>query len=310
MAHLQTAAKLQPDVAGFSLVEAEPQPLLPIAGVSSAWNKLLMQTEMVAPHLQVAVIEGEHGSGKHTLARYLHSRSPLSRLPFQRRDAREWLATEGDPGMIRGFLYLDRVDLLASIGQGLLLAVVRAVQDRPMGSAVLLASSQTPLRQMASQGQFIPDLAFRFTAVRFAVPPLRQRREDIAPITQALLDQLCARYQQQPVTMGPGSLPRLLRHTWPGNIRELACVLESALLNAENNVILPEHLALASRATPQAQPQRAAYPDDLSLDTAIRRHVEYVLQLNRGNKLRATRQLAISRSTLYRILASDLTAVR
>lgn len=307
---MQTATKLQPGVAGLSLVETEPQPLLLIAGVSSAWKRLLMQTEMVAPHVQVAAIEGEHGSGKHTLARYLHSRSPLSRLPFQHRDAREWLATDGDPAMINGFLYLDRVDLLASIGQGLLLAVVRALQDRPTGSAVLLASSQTPLRQMASRGQFLPDLAFRFTAVRFAVPPLRQRREDIAPITQALLDQLCARYQQRPVTMGPGSLARLLRHTWPGNIRELACVLESALLNAENSVILREHLALASGAAPQAQLQRAAYPDDLSLDTVIRRHVEYVLQLNRGNKLRAARQLAISRSTLYRILASELIAVR
>ncbi len=307
---MQTAAKLQPGVAGLSLVEAEPQPLLPIAGVSSAWNKLLMQAEMVAPHVQVAAIEGEHGSGKHTLARYLHSRSPLSRLPFQRRDAREWLAADGDPAMISGFLYLDRVDLLASIGQSLLLAVVRTLQDRPTGSKVLLASSQTPLRQMASQGQFLPDLAFRFTAVRFAVPPLRQRREDIATITPALLDRLCARYQQRPVTMGPGALARLLRHSWPGNIRELASVLESALLDAENSVILPEHLALTSGAAPQAQLQRATCPEDLSLDTVIRRHVEYVLQLNRGNKLRAARQLAISRSTLYRILDNESIAAQ
>ncbi len=307
---MQTAAKLQPGVAGLSLVEAEPQPLLPIAGVSSAWNKLLMQAEMVAPHVQVAAIEVEHGSGKHTLARYLHSRSPLSRLPFQRRDAREWLAADGDPAMISGFLYLDRVDLLASIGQSLLLAVVRTLQDRPTGSKVLLASSQTPLRQMASQGQFLPDLAFRFTAVRFAVPPLRQRREDIATITPALLDRLCARYQQRPVTMGPGALARLLRHSWPGNIRELASVLESALLDAENSVILPEHLALTSGAAPQAQLQRATCPEDLSLDTVIRRHVEYVLQLNRGNKLRAARQLAISRSTLYRILDNESIAAQ
>lgn len=308
--HIQTAAKLQSSVAGLSLVEAEPQPLAPIAGVSAAWNKLLMQAEMVAPHVQVAAIEGEHGSGKHTLARYLHSRSPLSRLPFQRRDAREWLAADGDPAMINGFLYLDRIDLLAGIGQGLLLAVVRMLQDRPAGNAVILASSQTPLRQMASQGQFLPDLAFRLTAVRFAVPPLRQRREDIAPIAQTLLERLCARYQQRPVTMEPGALARLLRHTWPGNIRELAGVLESALLDAENGVIRPEHLALASETTQQPQAQRETYPDGLSLDAVIHRHVEYVLQLNHGNKLRAARQLAISRSTLYRILANESIASR
>lgn len=307
---MRTAVKNQPGVAGRSLVEAELQPLLPIAGASAAWNKLLMQAEMVAPHLQLAAIEGEQGSGKHTLARYLHSRSPLSRLPFQRRDAREWLATDGDPAMISGFLYLDRVDLLADIGQGLMLAVVRMLQDQPAGNAVILASSQTPLRQMAGQGQFLSDLAFRFTAVRFAVPPLRQRCEDIAPIAQALLERLCARYQQSPVALGPNVLARLLRHTWQGNIRELACVLESALLDAESGVIQPEHLSLTSGEVPPPQAQRATHRDDLSLDEVIHRHVEYVLQLNHGNKLRAARQLAISRSTLYRILANESIASR
>jgi two-component system response regulator AtoC len=302
---MQTNAKFQPGVTGLSLVETELQPPLQIAGVSAAWNKLLLQAEMTAQHLQVAAIEGEHGSGKHTLARFLHSRSPFSRLPLHRRDAREWLATDGDPAMISGILYLDRVDLLASLGQGLLAGVLRSMQDRHVGKAVLLASSQVPLRQMAAEGQLLPDLAFRLTALRFAIPPLRQRREDIAPIAVALLEHLCARYQKRPVVLGPGALARLLQHTWPGNIRELASVLESALLEAESGIILARDLALQANAEPRQDSNPAARSENLSLDAVIRRHVDYVLHLNHGNKLRAARQLAISRSTLYRILANE-----
>jgi DNA-binding NtrC family response regulator len=305
---MQSAAQFQsqPSISGLSLVASDAPPAQQIVGVSAAWRKLLTQAEMAAPHVQVAAIEGEHGSGKQTLARHLFSHSPLSSGVFQRRDAREWLVTDADPSTLTGFTYLDRVDLLAPPGQGLLLGVLKAMQDRPPGRAVVLASSQTSLRQMAGQGLLLPDLAFRLSAVRFAIPPLRMRREDIAPLAQSLLDRICARYQQRPVMLGPGALARLLQHTWPGNVRELASVLESALLEAVNGVIRADDLNLPSGqefASPAALP--AAPADSLSLDAVIRHHVEYVLQLNRGNKLRAARQLHISRSTLYRILGNE-----
>ncbi len=321
MSSLQSAAHLpsQPSVSGsaplsgLALVEMDSAFAVPVAGVSAAWRKLLMQAEMAAPHLQVATIEGEHGSGKHTLARYLFSRSPLARSVFQRRDAREWLATDADPAALAGFLYLDRVDLLAPPGQGLLLAVLKGLQDRPPGRAVLVASSQISLRQMAGQGLLMPDLAFRLTAIRFAIPPLRQRREDVAPLAQALLDRLCTRYQQRPVIFGPGVMARLLQHDWLGNVRELASVLEGALLEAANGVIRVGDLPLVDSPQSQFETQSASRgdllpatrPDNLSLDAVIRHHVQYVLDLNRGNKLRAARQLAISRSTLYRILGNQ-----
>jgi DNA-binding NtrC family response regulator len=296
----------QPSVSGITLVEVDSPPALEIVGVSAAWRKLLMQADMAAPHVQVAAIEGEHGSGKQTLARYLFSRSPLAATSFQRRDAREWLVTDADPATIAGFTYLDRVDLLAPPGQGLLLGVLKAIQDRPPGRAVLLASSQTSLRQMAGQGLLLPDLAFRLSAVRFAIPPLRLRREDIAPLAQSLLERICARYQQRPVSLGPGALARLLQHNWPGNVRELASVLETALLDAVNGVIRAEDLNLpGGPEVPGPVIQPATRVDSLSLDAVIRHHVEFVLELNRGNKLRAARQLCISRSTLYRILANQ-----
>ena len=308
---MQSAAQFQtlPPATGLTLVEVEAPSANQIVGVSAAWRKLIMQAEMAAPHIQVAAIEGEHGSGKHTLARYLYSRSPLAQSSFERRDAREWLVSDADPATLAGFTYLDRVDLLAPPGQGLLLGVLKALQDRPSGRAVVLASSQTPLRQMAGQGLLLPDLAFRLTAVRFAIPPLRQRREDIPVLAQSLLDRICARYQQRPVMFGPGALARLLQHNWPGNVREMASVLETALLEAENGVIRASDLCLPAglemQPGMQASLQPAARPETLSLDAVIRQHVQYVLDLNRGNKLRAARQLAIIRSTLYRILGNE-----
>jgi DNA-binding NtrC family response regulator len=356
---MQTSAQFhaQPSASGLALVELDSSTASThVVGVSAAWRKLLMQAEMAAPHLQVAAIEGEYGSGKHTLARYLFDRSPLAAGPFQRRDAREWLATDADASTLTGFTYLDRVDLLAPAGQSLLLGVLKGLQDRPPGRAVILASSQVPLRHMAGQGMLLPDLAFRLTAIRFAVTPLRQRREDIAPLVHFLLDRICARYKQRPVILGPGTLARLLQHAWPGNVRELSGILENALLQADNGVIRASDLAMPdvlqpsigaqfdspfgvnSAANPLLNPTFIPHPNpllhpqlnsllnkwsspsagrapmldpqiarvtDLSLDAIIRQHVHFVLDLNRGNKLRTARQLVISRSTLYRILANE-----
>jgi DNA-binding NtrC family response regulator len=303
---MNSAAESQAESFGMKLIDSDSQPALQFVGVSAVWRKLLMQAETAAPHLQLAAIEGEHGAGKQTLARYLFSRSPLASASFQRRDAREWLVTDADPSTLAGFIYLDRVDLLAPPGQGLLLGVLKAMQDRPAGRAVVLASSQTSLRQMTSQGLFLPALAFRLSAVRFAIPPLRLRREDIAPLAQSLLETLCNRYQQRPVSLGPGALARLLQHPWPGNVRELASVLEAALLEADNSVVRPCDLDLPNADEALVlEPQPAAHNGDLSLDAVIRHHVQYVVEVNRGNKLRAARQLQISRSTLYRILANQ-----
>ena len=158
---------------------------------------------------------------------------------------------------------------------------------------------------MVGQGLILPDLAFRLSAVRFAIPPLRLRREDIAPLAQSLLERICLRYQQRPVLLGPGSLARLLQHNWPGNVRELAAVLESALLEAANGVIRPEDLALPTNQELPPEHHPVLHPESLSLDAVIQQHVQYVLDLNKGNKLRSARQLCISRSTLYRILGSE-----
>jgi len=278
-------------------------------GASPEWRRLEMQAEMVAPHLRVAAIEGEEGVGKLTLARYLHARSPVAGAEFQRHDAREWLAMKADLRVAGGFFYLERADLLAPPGQALLLVFLKSMQDRPANRSVLVASSESSLRQMAMRGLMMPDIAFRLTAVRFAIPPLRQRREDIAPLAQILLKRICARYRHRLVTLAPASLARLLQHNWPGNVRELESVLEAALLGMDEGVIRPGDLPISLDPEIRVSPAiRETEP--LKLDAVIRRHVGRVLDLNRGNKVRAARQLGISRSTLYRILNQEPEADR
>lgn len=307
MRAMQSAIDLKPQQPALRPTLVAPATIAggQMAGVSAAWHKLLMQAEMAAPHIQIATIEGEAGVGKQTLARFIFSRSQVSAGSFQRRDAREWLVNESDSVALTGLTYLDRVDLLAPPGQGLLLGVLKSIQDRPVGRGIILASSQGSLRQMASQGLLLPDLAYRLTAVRFAVPPLRQRREDIAPLAQAVLERLCTRYQHRPVSLGPGSLARLLQHSWPGNVRELSSVLEAALLETVDGVIRPDDLPLPTSSESPTVIRATHQTEILELDAVIRRHVQYVLDLNRGNKLRAARQLGISRSTLYRILGNE-----
>jgi len=295
-----------------------PEETPPFICVSSALRRLLTQAEMNAPRLQFATIEGDAGTGKHLFSLNLHRQTGRAHLPFRRRDAREWLANEADPATLSGTLLLDRVDLLPPLGQGLLLNLIKTLQSESRSAShfLLLVSTHTSLRLLASQGQFLPDLAFRLTAARFCIPPLREHREDIAPIAQALIDRICRHYHQPTVVLATGTLPRLLQHSWPGNVRELASVLEAAILDSPTGTIrpgdLPIHAIIETETHPRSRPAAAPVPEtagDLTLDAAILRHIQLVLELNHGNKLRAARQLNISRSTLYRLLAGEVMAV-
>lgn len=293
----------------------------PFVCVSSALRRLLLQAEITAPRLHLATLEGEAGTGKHLFAQTLHLHSKLASLAFRRRDTREWLANEADISTLSGTLYLDRVDLLAPAGQGLLLNFVKMLQGdvAPPSHFLLLASTHASLRQLASQGLFLPDLAFRLTAVRFSIPPLCEHREDITPIAQALIDRICRHYHQPTAVLAPGTLPRLLQHNWPGNVRELASTLEAAILDSTTGILRPGDLPLpphnenvaqalpnsASRQSPEQTEPREDQTEDMTLDAAIHRHIQLILELNHGNKLRSARQLGISRSTLYRLLAGE-----
>ena len=168
----------------------------------------------------------------------------------------------------------------------------------------MLASSEGSLRDMAGEGRFLPDLAFRLTSICFVLPPLRERREDIVPLANSFLESLVTRYHLPRFSLASDATARLLQHDWPANARELSSVLESAILNAAHGVIRAEDLAIVSTTLASRRPDRPS-PEILNLDAVILNHIHAVLDLNHGNKLKTARQLGISRSTLYRLLGGS-----
>ena len=301
-----SASQSHPSVAVSSTESAAPPEFI---AIGSTLRRLMLQLQAVGPHTPLASFEGESGTGKHLLALTLHHRSSLAAQPFRRADASHWLASDPEPDALRGSLYLERADHLSSTGQALLLQFLKTLDDRPIPGFQLLVASHGSLRQLAAQGLYLSDLAFRLSAVRFFLPPLRDHREDIAALAQALIARICRRYHRSPAVLAPGALPRLLQHAWPGNVRELSSLLESAILASADGQLTADRFDLPSRpAVPQPITTNAAivlddHPADLSLDAVIQRHIQRTLDLYRGNKLRAARQLGISRSTLYRLLA-------
>jgi transcriptional regulator with PAS, ATPase and Fis domain len=116
-----------------------------------------------------------------------------------------------------------------------------------------------------------------------------------------------SREQQRPIQgLGPGSLPILLRHLWPGNVRELESVIRAACLSGDGQWIRPIDLVILPLEPAGAQDAEPALPENFTLDGVIRRHILQVLKACDGNKARAASKLGISRSTLYRMLESDV----
>jgi len=155
---------------------------------------------------------------------------------------------------------------------------------------------------------FREDLASKLGAVRFRLPPLRERREDIPLLAQVFIQRFAATHGKPVRGLGPGTIAPLLRHVWAGNVRELEQVIVAACVATESQWLRPIDLPLlASESHPQPveDPGEADQREMLNLDEVIRCHVGRVLERARGNKLKAAQLLGISRSTLYRILGNE-----
>ena len=209
--------------------------------------------------------------------------------------------------MLRG------VDELSSEQQAQLLRFIRSFETTialgnssagPLPFQVICAARQA-LRARVLAGKFLPELYYRLSGVCFALPPLRERKEDIPGLARTFID-ACARERRQPLQgLGPGALALLLHHRWPGNVRELESVIRAACFTAEGQWLRPIDLVILPIETVQSSARDLALPTDLSLDGVLRRHVQRVLKACDGNKARAATRLGISRSTLYRMLDCD-----
>lgn len=308
-----------------------------MAGRSPAMQRLFSQMRHTARHLRIATIEGESGTGKLLAARTLHdlgaedpqapfvpavasqffeTPASIALVPTRPTPRQEFSANPALRQSIGGTLVLTRIDELSAAHQSKLLELLQWIDHQHMLRALdsiprrILCLSGQSLRKLAATAALRSDLANRLTAIRFTLPPLRDRREDIPLLSDVFAQRFSAMHGKPVRGLGPQTLPHLMQHTWPGNVRELESVIQAAALGCQSQWIRPIDLPALHAAppmveTPAAAQRAASVEDDPNLDRAIMRHIQRVLARVEGNKLRAAKLLGISRSTLYRLLESN-----
>ncbi|HKY32982.1 MAG TPA: sigma-54 dependent transcriptional regulator [Candidatus Polarisedimenticolia bacterium] len=297
---------------------------------SSTMSKVMALVDRIAPTEAGVLITGESGTGKSLLAEYLHGRSgrrqgpfvtvPCANIPSElfeselfghepgahtdavSRRAGRFEAADG------GTIFLDGIEALTSPLQAKLLRVLQERSFERLGGTEtvrvdlrVIASGDDGLESAVRAGRFRDDLFYRLNVVPLALPPLRERVEDIGPLAVHMLKRLAGRYGGRPKRLTPAARRALKEYAWPGNVRELSNVLESAVLAHDGGEIGEERLALP-RGTPAEEAVREAFRRRWSLESLEAAYIREVLKAARGNKSRAAELLGINRKTLLQKL--------
>ncbi|MEZ5286647.1 MAG: helix-turn-helix domain-containing protein [Vicinamibacterales bacterium] len=168
--------------------------------------------------------------------------------------------------------------------------------------ARIVAATNRDLQEAIARGAFREDLYYRLHVFEIRLPSLRERREDILPLSQAFLEDIGRTFGRPPAGISREARERLVGHHWPGNVRQLRNTLERAAILCEGGLITGEHLALpdgAPGAAPAAAPAPATPPVPGDLRSMERAAIERALQEARHNKSKAARLLGLTRTQLY-----------
>jgi DNA-binding NtrC family response regulator len=275
------------------------------------------------------LVTGESGAGKDALALYVHQQSKRAAALFVKIDCAalpsELLeaelfgyergaftgANESKPGRLeaahKGTLVLDEIAHLSTDAQAKLLRVIERREFERLGGrrtvrvdARLIALTNVDLDEAVRRRAFRPDLFYRLNVVRIHVPPLRERREDVRKLARGFLKTYAAKHGRRALRIEPDALRLLETYDFPGNVRELAHVLERAVIVADGERVGVEHLPETVRAAASLQRRREARMTLAELEAA---YIAETLSAVRGNKSEAARLLGISRKNLYEKLA-------
>lgn len=300
---------------------AEPAPVM--IGESEAIRQIQAVIEQVAPTDANVLILGENGTGKEIVARLLHHASERTKRPFIKVDlgaihenlfeselfgAKKGAYTDlkkDKAGRIelanRGTLFLDEIGNLSLPMQAKLLSVLQNRQYMPLGSAQpvesdvrLICATNADLHHMIEQQQFRQDLLYRINTIEITVPPLRERLEDLAPLTDHFLKFYALKYKKPGLKLASGSLRALQRYDWPGNVRELQHAIERAVIMNRSGQVKAEEIV------PRTGPRSISKIEALKLEDVERLHIERVLQKTQGNISQAAKELGLTRAALYR----------
>src|SRR5579872_3257195 len=301
--------------------------LNPYLGESSVIKRMEEAAAKVANSQSPVLIQGETGTGKGVLATWLHEHGPRSEESFVDLNCagltREFLESElfghekgaftgavnAKLGLLevshRGTLFLDEIGDIDPNVQPKLLKVVEEKRFRRMGDVRdrfidvrLIAATHQDLRHLIETKVFRSDLYFRISTVPLAIPPLRERQDDIPSIAQSLLNRICSDMARSRAQLSPKAMERLRSYYWPGNIRELRNVLERALLFTDGAVLEPGDLAFE----PGPEHRSNSYKVDWTLEELERFHISSAFAGENQNVEKTARRLGIAKSTLYQKL--------
>ena len=328
LATLRTQVELSRALRRGQRLEAENRALRGDGGAeliaaAPAMQPVLDLIARVGPSLANVLVTGEHGTGKDVVARRLHALSPRAERPLITVNAgglAEGLFASELFGHVKGAftdaksdrigrfemadggtLFLDEIANVPLAQQAKLLRVLETGELERIGSSrtqrvdvrVISATNAVPRDEVAA-GRFREDLLFRLNTVEIRLPPLRERREDIAVLAMHFLGRYGERYRKALRGFDPAAGAALLAHPWPGNVRELAHVVERAVLMAAGEEIGARDLGLAPPAG------AAVSLDDLGLEEVERLLIDKALKRFGGNVSRAAQALGLSRGALYR----------
>ena len=299
--------------------------LAQVIAESPAMKSILNVVGRIGPADANVLITGENGTGKEVIARSLHAVSNRSSKPLVSVNAGalpEGLFESELFGHVRGAftdaktdrvgrfeladggtLFLDEISNVPMNLQAKLLRVLETGEFERVGSSKthrvdvrVLSATNADLKAEVAAGEFRQDLMFRLNTVEIHLPPLRERREDIAPLAEHFLRLHSERYRRDRIRFTPQALEALRQHSWPGNVRELDHVIERAILLSSGDTVSAMDLAL--QTTPSAQ--LSARLEEMSLEDAERLLITKALARFEGNANRAAEALGLSRSALYR----------
>jgi len=295
-----------------------------VLGQSPPMRAVLRTVERIAASGANILIEGESGTGKGLVAQTIHQQSPRAEGPFlaincsgfqdqlleselfgHEKGAFTGAATLKQ-GLFevadRGTLFLDEVAEMSPAMQAKLLQVLDSREFRRVGGTRLhradvriVAATNKPMLKEVEAGRFREDLYYRLNVVDLAIPPLRERRDDIPLLVEHFLARFQASHGARKA-ISPEALQALMEYVWPGNVRELANIVERMVILTPGEVIGIEQLPLTIRAPHPAAPVVAS--GSVSLADMERLHIASVLRQTGGKKMQAARLLGIDIKTL------------
>ncbi|OGS33956.1 MAG: hypothetical protein A2293_02725 [Elusimicrobia bacterium RIFOXYB2_FULL_49_7] len=301
-----------------------------LIGETPAITIIRKNAEIAAIEPVSILIEGETGTGKEVLAHHIHQISRFRDGPFIKVDCatipQSLLeselfghekgaftgATQQRMGRFEeadgGTLFLDEIGNIPLSIQIKLLQFIQDFTVTPIGGnhqiqvkARLIAATNAPLKQLVDEKLFRSDLYYRLNIVRFQLPPLRERKEDIPLLCHRFLDIYTKKFNRRIKHLTSKDYEQLIRYDWPGNIRELENVIQKAILFSTNETAALDKALLKSETTASKRKSESEVPvGDTRAFT--RAHLLHLLEINHGIIARAVRESGMAKSTFFRKL--------